>query len=60
MTFLRGFEATMIDLALGNEQIFYVRDRAAEIVLEQIGLIARADPDRVFLLMIGEPSSRCI
>ena len=50
LTFLRGFEQTMIDLALGSEEILLVRDRVAEITLRRIEAITRAGADGVLIV----------
>jgi len=49
MTFLRGFEAAMIDLAQGNEEILGIRDRVAEITLRRIEAITAAGADGVLI-----------
>jgi uroporphyrinogen-III decarboxylase len=50
ITFLRGFEQTMVDLALDSEEILFVRDRVAEIVLKRIEAITAAGADGVLIV----------
>jgi uroporphyrinogen-III decarboxylase len=49
VTFLRGFEETMVDLALGNEEILFVRDKVAEITIKRIEAITKAGADGVLI-----------
>lgn len=49
MTFLRGPTETLADLALGNEEILYVRDRIVDIILRRIEVMARAGVDGVLV-----------
>jgi len=50
MTFLRGFEAAMLDLAMGNEEILFVRDKVAEITVQRIQAITQAGADGVLIV----------
>ena len=49
MTFLRGFEETLIDLYEGNQEILVVRDRITEIILRRIEVLTKAGADGILL-----------
>ena len=49
MTFLRGFENTLLDLADGREEIAFVRDRIADFVLKRIALWTAAGADGILI-----------
>ncbi len=49
MTFLRGFETTLIDLAENRPEILAIRDRIADIVLKRIAVWTDAGVDGVLI-----------
>lgn len=49
MTFLRGFESTLLDLADDREEIAFVRDRIADFVLKRIALWTAAGADGILI-----------
>ena len=50
MTYLRGFENTLMDLALGNEEILFIRDRIVDILLRRIDILTKAGADGVLMV----------
>ena len=47
ITFLRGFDDALLDLADGREELHYIRDRIADFVLKRIELWTQAGADGI-------------